>query len=91
MGLDDIDNMFSSLATAINPFVETRESLQAAKESFENIVKKILNFEAKKELKGGFYLKLAQNIVFLFSSEMRGSTIRLYTDDRFYRKILKYK
>lgn len=42
-------------------------------------------------LKGGFYLKLAQNIVFLFSSEMRGSTIRLYTDDRFYRKILKYK
>ena len=42
-------------------------------------------------LKGGFYLKLAENIVFLFSSEMRGSTIRLYTDDRFYRKILKYK
>lgn len=42
-------------------------------------------------IKGGFYLKLAQNIVFLFSSEMRGSTIRLYTDDRFYRKILKYK
>ena len=33
-------------------------------------------------IKGGFYLKLAQNIVFLFSSEMRGSTIRLYTDDR---------
>ena len=52
MGLDDIDNMFTSLATAINPFVETRESLQAAKESFENIVKKILNFDAKKELKG---------------------------------------
>ena len=51
LGLDDIDNMFSSLATAINPFVETRESLQAAKESFENIVKKILNFDAKKELK----------------------------------------
>ncbi|XP_066024916.1 myosin-2 heavy chain-like [Pocillopora verrucosa] len=51
VGLDDIDNMFSSLATVINPFVETRESLQAAKESFENIVKKILNFEANKELK----------------------------------------
>ena len=51
VGLDDIDDMFSSLATAINPFVETRESLQAAKESFENIVKKILNFDAKKELK----------------------------------------
>lgn len=44
-----------------------------------------------RKFKGGFYLKLAQNIVFLFSSEMRGSTIRLYTDDRFYRKILKYK
>ena len=50
VGLDDIENMFTSLATAINPFVETRESLQAAKESFENIVKKILNFDAKKEL-----------------------------------------
>lgn len=46
---------------------------------------------ARGYVKGGFYLKLAQNIVFLFSSEMRGSTIRLYTDDRFYRKILKYK
>ena len=50
VGLDDIENMFTSLATAINPFVETRESLQAAKESFQNIVKKILNFDAKKEL-----------------------------------------
>ena len=50
VGLDDIENMFTSLATAINPFVETRESLQAAKESFENIVKEILNFDAKKEL-----------------------------------------
>lgn len=51
VGLDDIDNVFTSLATAINPFVETRERVQAAKESFENIVKSILNFDAKKELK----------------------------------------
>ena len=50
VGLDDIDNMFTSLATAINPFVETRESLQAAKESLENIFKEIPNFDAKKEL-----------------------------------------
>ena len=47
MGLDDIENVFTSLATAINPFVETRERLQAAKESFENVVKEILNFDAK--------------------------------------------
>lgn len=51
VGLDDIDDIFTSLATAINPFVETRERLQAAKESFENIVKTILNFDAQKELK----------------------------------------
>ena len=51
VGLDDIDNVFTSLATAINPFVETRERVQAAKESFQNIVKSILNFDAKKELK----------------------------------------
>ena len=50
VGLDDIENMFTSLATAINPFVETRESLQAAKESLENIFKEIPNFDAKKEL-----------------------------------------
>ena len=51
VGLDDIDNLFTSLATAINPFVETRERIQAARESFENIVKSICNIEVKKELK----------------------------------------
>ena len=60
---------------------------------FVNVPDWRVRCEGRKDnrLKGGFYLKLAQNIVFLFSSEMRGSTIRLYTDDRFYRKILKYK
>ena len=51
VGLADIDNVFTSLATAINPFVETRERLQAARESFENVVKTICKFDAKKELK----------------------------------------
>ncbi|XP_078379196.1 uncharacterized protein LOC144662288 [Oculina patagonica] len=51
IGLGDIDNVFTSLGTAINPFVETRERLQAARESFENIVKSICNIEVKKELK----------------------------------------
>ena len=51
VGLADIDNVFTSLASAINPFVETRERLQAARESFENVVKKICNFDGKKELK----------------------------------------
>ena len=51
VGLDDIDNVFTSLASAINPFVETRERVQAARESFENIVKSICNFDAKTELK----------------------------------------
>ena len=51
IGLDDIDNVFTSLASAINPFVETRESVQAARESFENIVQSICKFEVKKELK----------------------------------------
>lgn len=51
VGLGDIDNVFTSLATAINPFVETRERLQAARESFENIVKSICNIDVKKELK----------------------------------------
>ena len=45
-----LTDMFTSLASAINPFVETRESLRAAKESFQNIVKKILDFDAEKEL-----------------------------------------
>ena len=51
VGLADIDNLFTSLASAINPFVETRERLQAARESFENVVKTICNFDGKKELK----------------------------------------
>ena len=51
VGLDDIDNVFTSLASAINPFVETRERVQAARESFENIVKAICKLDAKKELK----------------------------------------
>lgn len=51
IGLDDIDNVFTSLASAINPFVETRERVQAARESFENIVKSICNIDVKKELK----------------------------------------
>ena len=51
VGLDDIDNVFTSLASAINPFVETRERVQAARESFENIVKSICNIDVKKELK----------------------------------------
>lgn len=51
LGLDDIDNVFTSLASAINPFVETRERVQAARESFENIVKSICNIDVKKELK----------------------------------------
>ncbi|KAL9965657.1 hypothetical protein ACROYT_G029494 [Oculina patagonica] len=51
IGLGDIDNVFTSLGTAINPFVETCERLQAARESFENIVKSICNIEVKKELK----------------------------------------
>ncbi|CAH3119259.1 unnamed protein product, partial [Pocillopora meandrina] len=72
MGLDDIDNMFSSLATAINPFVETRESLQAAKESFENIVKKILNIDAKKELKE--YIKELKK-------DAREGNITIYIDE----------
>ena len=51
IGLDDIDNVFTSLASAINPFVETRERVQSARESFENIVKSICNIDVKKELK----------------------------------------
>ena len=51
VGLDDIDNVFTSLASAINPFVETRQRVQAARESFENIVKSICNIDVKKELK----------------------------------------
>lgn len=51
VGLGDIDNVFTSMASAINPFVETRERLQAARESFENVVKTICNFDGKKELK----------------------------------------
>ena len=51
VGLDDIDSVFTSLASAINPFVETRERVQAARESFENIVKSICKLDAKKELK----------------------------------------
>ena len=51
VGLADIDNVFISLSSAINPFVETRERIQAAREAFENVVKTICNFDAKKELK----------------------------------------
>lgn len=51
LGLDDIDSVFISLASAINPFVETRERIQAARESFENVVKTVCKFDAKKEFK----------------------------------------
>ena len=51
VGLDDIDSVFTSLASTINPFVETRERVQTARESFENIVKSICKLDAKKELK----------------------------------------
>lgn len=51
LGLADIDSVFISLASAINPFVETRERIQAARESFENVVKTVCKFDAKKEFK----------------------------------------
>jgi len=51
VGLTDIDSVFISLASAINPFVETRERIQAARESFENVVKTVCKFDAKKEFK----------------------------------------
>ncbi|XP_068685276.1 eukaryotic translation initiation factor 5B-like [Montipora capricornis] len=51
VGIADIDSVFISLASAINPFVETREGLQAARESFENVVMTICNFDEKKELR----------------------------------------
>ena len=51
LGLDDIDSVFISLASAINPFVETRERIQAARESFESVVKTVCKFDAKKEFK----------------------------------------
>ena len=51
VGLADIDSVFISLASAINPFVETRERIQAAQESFENVVKTVCKFDVKKEFK----------------------------------------
>ena len=51
VGLADIDNVFTSLASTFNPFVETRERIQTARESFENIVTSMRNFNEKKELK----------------------------------------
>lgn len=51
VGLVDVDNLFTTVAITINPFVETRERLQAARESFEKVVKTICNFDGKKELK----------------------------------------
>ena len=51
IGVQDIDRLFTDLASAINPFVVTREGIQNAKESFENCVKQICNFEGKREFK----------------------------------------
>ncbi|XP_015753375.1 PREDICTED: glutamic acid-rich protein-like isoform X1 [Acropora digitifera] len=51
VGFADIDNVFTSLASTFNPFVETRERIQTARESFENIVTSMRDFSGKKELK----------------------------------------
>ena len=72
VGLDDIDNVFTSLASAINPFVETRERVQAARESFENIVKSICNIDVKKELKD--YIKELKK-------DAKEGNITIYIDD----------
>ena len=53
--LPDIDKFFQDFATVVNPFIFSREQLQTARESFENIIQTISSFEAGIALKD--YLK----------------------------------
>lgn len=72
VGFADIDDLFISLASTFNPFVETRERIQTARESFENIVMSILNFNGKKELKE--YLQELKN-------DAKEGNITIYIDE----------
>ena len=50
----DIDYLFQDFATAINPFVTSREKLEKARNSFEFTMKMLSNFDPETELKQYF-------------------------------------
>ena len=55
VNVPDIDCIFQDFARAVNPFVESRKSIETTKKSFETVMQSISNFDIENELQT--YLK----------------------------------